>query len=350
MRYELRPETLGERAALWLDAIPLPALEMLVPLVKVRAIMAGVRLGIFECLARGKLDARALAEKASLDPKSLVLLLRVLVAAGYVVSDGERYWLAPAARKSLVNGGRRPLCAYVEFNYAQWQFVEELENTLRVGRGIDFHRTLLHSSVEWRSYQRAMLELCRPACLLAAARVPIRAGARRLLDLGGAHGLLGAAICRAHPPLRSLVLDLPEALPEARALAQQEGIEDVVEHRASGLVDVDFDSSAPLDAILLSNVLHNFSKPQVKGLLRRAYCALPNGGTIAIWEAELPESDSAPNLVRDALALYFRVTSSGPGCSPTRLGRWLSRAGFQRVRSWRSRRAPGWVLLHARRS
>lgn len=348
MRYDLLPESLGDRAALWFDAVPLPAIEMLVPLIKVRAIMAGVRLGVFDCLARGKLSAKELAVHASLDVKSLVLLLRVLVASGYLLSDGERYWLAKPARKNLINGAKHPLSAYVEFNYAQWQFVEELENTLRVGHGIDFHRTLLHSSSEWRSYQRAMLELCRPACQLIAPKLPVRAGAKRLFDLGGAHGLLGAAICRAHPPLRSVVLDLPDAIQEARAIAVEEGIEDVVEHRPSNLVDVEFNEEP--DIVLLSSVLHSFSKAQMKSLLRRVYCALPNGGTVAIWEAELPERHSNPDLVRDALALYLRVTSSGPGCSPDRLARWVSRAGFSRVKAWRSRRAPGWVLVHAQRT
>lgn len=347
MRYELQPETLGERAAFWFDALPLPAIEMVVPLVKVRAIMAAVRLGVFECLTRGKLDADTLADRASLDPKALRLLLRVLVASGYLRSDGQRYWLAAPAKKSLVSGAARPLCAYVEFNYAQWQFVEELENTLRAGRGIDFRRTLLHSTAEWRAYQRAMLELSRPAAPLIAARVPIRRGARRLLELGGAHGLLGAAICRAHPPLRSVVLDVPEAVPEGRLLAEQAGIEDVVEHRAGEILTHDL--SEGWDAVLLTNVLHQLTKAQAKALLRRVYCALPDRGTLAVWELELPEPGTHPDLVRDALALYFRVTSAGPGYSPRRLARWMTRAGFVRTRIWRSRRALGWVLLHARR-
>jgi len=347
MRYEIRPDNLLEQSALWLDVVPLPAVEMLVPLLKVRAIMSGVRLGIFERLAGGKLEATTLAEQSGLDAECLGLLLRVLVGARYLESDGKRFWLAPIARKSLVRGAKNELTAYVEFNYMQWQFLEELESTLRAGHGIDFHRSLMSSSPEWRTYQRAMLQLARPVAPWLGRKVPVPAGARRLLDLGGAHGLLGAAICRAHPPLRSIVFDLPGAVEEARQLAEQEGICDVVEHRAGDILEVDLGSGA--DVVLLSNVLHHFTKTQSAELLDRVHRALVSGGTLAVWELELPDASAKPDLVRDAIALYFRVTSSGIGLSPGRLARWLERARFSRVKSWRSPRAPGWVLVHARR-
>ena len=80
-----------------------------------------------------------------------------------------------------------------------------------------------------------MLETARFDAPVLARHVPVREGATRLLDLGGSHGLMGATLCRKHPPMRSTVLDLAAAIEHARALAAREGIADVVEHRAGDL-------------------------------------------------------------------------------------------------------------------
>ena len=54
---------------------------------------------------------------------------------------------------------------------------------------------------------------------MLARHVPVRKGATRLLDLAGSHGLMGATLCRKHPPMRSTVIDLPAAIEHARRLA-----------------------------------------------------------------------------------------------------------------------------------
>ena len=104
------------------------------------------------------------------------------------------------------------------------------ETLVRTGTGIDFHRTL-RDKRSWCDYQRAMLAMARLDAATIARLVPIRAGATHLLDLAGSHGLLGAKIRRGHPPMRSTVVDLPEAVEEGRALARETGNADSVDHR-----------------------------------------------------------------------------------------------------------------------
>jgi hypothetical protein len=53
-----------------------------------------------------------------------------------------------------------------------------------------------------------------------------------MLDIGGSHGYHSVVICRRHPGLRSVVLDLPQAIRHAAPLLADEGMGDRVVHRA----------------------------------------------------------------------------------------------------------------------
>jgi hypothetical protein len=62
-------------------------------------------------------------------------------------------------------------------------------------------------------------EVARGQAPLVADLVPVKPSAQTLLHIGS-HGLFGACMCRAHPPMRSTVLDLPDAVEQSRQLAQ----------------------------------------------------------------------------------------------------------------------------------
>jgi 2-polyprenyl-3-methyl-5-hydroxy-6-metoxy-1,4-benzoquinol methylase len=347
VRYGIRPDSLGEHLALALQLAPIPVLDLLLPLVQVRALMAAAKLGVFEALREGSRGARDVAEARGLDPESTELLLRVLASSRYVRRRRGVYALTRLARATLLRGAPSELLGYAEHNFAQWRWLESLEATLEGGAGVDFHGRLPADDAAWGAYQRAMLELSRPVARELVRAVPVQVGARVLLDLGGGHGALGAALCRAHPPLRSTVIDLPAALPDCIRLKEAEGWGDVVEHRAGDLAPCEL--GGPADVVLLSNVLHHFTSEARGSLLSRVFRALGPDGTIAIWETEAAEAGASPELARDAIALFFRVTSSAPALSETELLESLARAGFREARVVRPPLLRGRILVHARR-
>jgi 2-polyprenyl-3-methyl-5-hydroxy-6-metoxy-1,4-benzoquinol methylase len=344
MKYGVIPTTLLERLALWTGRVPVPALDLLFGLLKSRAVMAGVRLGVFEALRNGGHRAGDLATRLGLDPECLELLLRVLVLFEYVEPRGTRYRLSRLGRRTMIAGGAMELIGFAEWNYTQWEFIARLEDVIRTGRGLDFHETL-RDPAAWAHYQRAMLERARVEAPVVAARVPVPARARRLLDVAGAHGLLGAAICRRHPPLRSTVLDLPQAIEHARALARAERIDDVVEHRAADVMRDDLGSG--FDVVLLSHILHHVRDPDGRALVARARRALGRGGTAAIWELEAPRHGTKVT-AGDGAALFFRLTSSAGARHGAEYANWLKEAGFTRVRAMRAPLSPGSVLVVGR--
>lgn len=155
--------------------------------------------------------------------------------------------------------------------------------------------------------------------------------------------MLGAAICRRHPPMRSIVLELPAAVDEARAAARKAGVGDVVEHRTGNLLEDEL-PPGEADVVLLANVVHHFSREQAIGALRKVHRSLTRGGTVAVWEFDRPARDAPPELAADASALYFRLTSASQVVPRDEYAAWLREAGFGDVRLNRSVLAPIQVL------
>ena len=202
MQYGAIPTSLVERLALASGLVPVPILDTLFGMLKARVVMAGVSLGVFEGLALESHTAPSLAAALTLDADCLDMLLRCLVYCGYLELHGDRFSLSALGTRSMVDGSPRDLTGFVQWNYTQWQFAGHLEALVRTGEGLDFHHTLT-DPVAWGHYQKAMLETARFDAPVLAKRVPVKRGAARLLDLAGSHGLLGASICRRHPPMRS---------------------------------------------------------------------------------------------------------------------------------------------------
>lgn len=344
MKYGVIPTTLAERFALATGRIPVPLFDAVFSIVKARAVMAGTRLGIFEAMREGSHDAVAVAEQLGLDGDCVELLLRALVLCEYLVQDGQRYRLSKVGRRSLVRGGSRELVGYILWNYTQWKMIESLEDVLRTGKGVDFHRTL-EDPEAWRHYQSGMLELARLDGPVLAKCVPVPKGATRLLDVAGSHGLFGATLCRRHPPMRSSVLELPPAVPHARELARAEGIDDVVEHQEGDFMAGDWGSGH--DVVLLSNVLHHCSPVQIQTVLTHARSALHERGVVAVWEMERPPRGSKVGH-GDGVALFFRLTSSAGAYHGDEYAARLEQSGFRNVRLQRPRMSPGKVLITAR--
>jgi SAM-dependent methyltransferase len=340
LNYGIVPETLAERAALWLGQVPVPMADLVLGPLKARIVMAGVTLGVFEGLRDGSRTAGDLAQALSLDPQALELLIRALVHVKYLEQDGDTFGLSSLGRSTMIAGSARELTSFARWNETQWRFFERLDDLVRTGRGLDIHHTLDDAN-SWSYYQRAMFEAARYDAGALARLVPVPAGAQQLLDLGGSHGLLGAAICRAHPPMRSTVIDLPQAVVHSRIVAHDAGLDDIVNHRPA---DLRIDSLEECDVALLSNVLHHFTAAEMLALLGRVRSVLRPHGTIAIWEFEAP-SPGAPAGGNDLMAFFFRLTSSADMLHATQYADYLVDAGFVRVRILRPLRSPGRVLV-----
>jgi Methylase of polypeptide chain release factors len=117
-----------------------------------------------------------------------------------------------------------------------------------------------------RAFARAMRSIsARPA--RALARLPLLAGRKHFLDVGGGSGIFAVACLKAWPDLSATVLEIPSVCPLAEELAREEGVDNRLQTVAADMFRGPWPAGA--DTILLSQMLHDWRPEQGAELVRR---------------------------------------------------------------------------------
>jgi SAM-dependent methyltransferase len=327
-----------ERIGKALGLLPEPLLDTHVAMLLARAIMEGTRLGVFEALKDASLPAEEVAVRCGCDPQATRKLLDALAGCEYLRWEAGRYSLAPVARKWLLAESPRSVRDKMLWQLWEWGFVEKTGDYVRTGQPLAFHHEM--GPEEWRDYQRAMKAIAVTWVPEAARRTPVPKGARELLDVGGSHGLLSVALCRRHPELRSVILDLPEAIEHAAPLLAEEGMGGRVVHRAGDVLTADLGTEA-WDVILVANLVHHFDDATNRDLAKRIARALRPGGVYVIQELYRPGSPKEGGQIASLLDLYFALTSQAGTWSFAEMAGWQREAGLAPRKPVRFLTAPG---------
>ena len=327
------PESLIERLALGLNLVPRPLVETLPTLLVTRSLLAAARFGIPQALAEGPLRAEEVAARCGTDPRATRVLLDTLVSLGYL---SEGYELTGDGRRWLL-----PLHDSLLYRYLEWDWIARLEDFVKTGRTLDIHGEM--TAEQWALYQRGMADVARQGVPEQARRIPVPEGARDLLDVGGSHGLLSVELCRRHPGLRAVVLDLPEAIEHAAPILEKEGLGDRIAHRAGNVLKDDLGVES-WDVVLLSNLAHHFDDATNRELSKRIARSLRPGGVFAIVEIYRRKSPTEGGQIGALFDLYFALTSQSGTWSFEEMASWQRDAGLKPRRPVRLRRSPGFGI------
>jgi SAM-dependent methyltransferase len=330
------PRGLLQRIALLLDLGPTPAVQAFFPMMSARAVMAGVRLGIHAELVAGPLPSSELARRRGLDPQAALLLLEALETLGHVRRRGDRYALTRAARRWLDPASPEYVGGFIELNFLQWEWWSQLEPSLLGKRPPDLH-TRPATDPAWRTYVQAMFELARLSAPEVSRHVRLPRGAKRLLDLGGAHGWFAADLCRRHAGLQAEVIDLPGSAAAGREIIAAAGLSDRVRHVDGDVLEAELGTG--FDAALCFQLLHHLDPDRARGLLRRVAAAVRPGGTLAVLEFLLEPRGRLPGFAA-LVGLHYHLTSGTAAYRRSDLVEWIAAAGFHHIRFVTLRRMP----------
>lgn len=346
MKFGPIPENLPERLALALGLVPLPLAQSLPTLLMTRALMAGARFGLFQALADGPRTAEEVAGRCGTDPRATRILLDTLVSLEHLRLSGKRYGLTAGARRWLLPGSPQSLHESLLYRYLEWDWIARLDGLIEKGEILDMHSGM--TSEQWALYQGGMASVARLGTPELARRLPVPPGARDLLDIGGSHGLFSAALCRRHPGLRSVILDLPSAIEHAAPILAREGLGDRVVHRPGDALTEDLGEET-YDVVLLASLAHHFDDAQNRGLARRVARALRPGGIFAIHEILRRDSPADGDQIGALFDLYFHLTSASGTWSFAEMAEWQRAAGLRPRKPMRLRRTPGFGVQVASR-
>jgi predicted O-methyltransferase YrrM len=286
---------------------------------------------LFGRLARSPRTRAELAAELGLADRPAVVLMTALRAMGLLtVGEDGRLALTPLAREHLLPGAPFDVGDYVGLaaqSPGVLAMVERLHTNrpaVSEGSGTAFiYREGIASAMEQaesaRHFTLALAGRARNVAPYLAERVPLN-GARRLVDVGGGTGIYSIALLQGNPGLRAVVLDRPEVLKIAAELAQSYGVGDRLTCVPGDMFRDPIPAGA--DAVLLSNVLHDWDVPECRALIARAAAALAPGGRLLIHDVFLNDDLGGPLPIALYSAALFAVTE-GRAYSAAEYSAWL---------------------------
>jgi predicted O-methyltransferase YrrM len=295
----------------------------------------------FDLFGRLAKQSRTLAElqtDLSLAERPAIVLTTALRAMQLLEKDAAgRFCLTSIAAEHLVLGEEFDVGSYLSLAATSPGVVEMVER-LRTNRpaglsgdeaGAAFiYRDGLKSAMEQTQlaehFTLALSGRAKNVAPVLAEKIPLH-GAKTLLDVGGGTGLYGIAFLRANPNLRAIVFDRPEVLKTAERFAADYCVTDRVQLLPG---DMFADSLPNADAILLSNILHDWDVTECQTLVDRCAAALNPGGRLIIHDVLLNDELDGPLPIALYSAALFTFTE-GRAYSAMEYNHWLAHAGLQ---------------------
>jgi hypothetical protein len=312
------PPTTDDRQIwdLWLSQYELPL------------VLAADELDVFGILAERAATVAEMQQRLAIPMRSALALLGGLAAGGFLIKHDARFHLTDVARTYLLKS-------------SEFYWVPML-NGVRVA---DSTRTLLdalhtenlgpddRTTRRWEHGEMSLEDAQASNHRFHSHSMPAAVGlarnndfndVHRLLDVAGGSGCYSIQLALRHPHLRCTVADLPAVVADTRQYIERYGCADRVDTLGFNMFDDAWPSG--YDAILFSNVFHDWDPRRIDDLTRHSFDALASGGRIFLHEMLFDDSTTGPKPA--ALFSIMMLNTRGKQFSFLELAEVLGRAGF----------------------
>ena len=299
-----------------------------------RALHLAAKLGVADLLAAGPRSAGELAAQTGTDAAALRRVLRLLVSVGvFTEADDGAFATTPLgdAMRSDVPGSARALVMLFAGIGIQdsWR---ELEYCVRTGQPA-FRKhspdgdAFSNMDAEQQAVFDAAMATFAPQTAAAIAAAYDFSQFGTVVDVGGGNGALLIGILGAHPRLRGIVFDRPQASDGARRKLAESGLAARCE-----VVAGDFFVSVPAgaDAYLLKHVIHDWNDEQATRILRNCRRAMRPEARLLVAEGVYPPrvDTSLPSRGAAANDVNMLVVAGGRQRSEEEFRSLYDAAGF----------------------
>lgn len=300
-----------------------------------RAIYIAAKLGIADHLHDQPKSAEELAAVTGVHAPSLYRVLRALASVGVFAQDNDnRFRLTPLSEtlRTDVRGSLRAF-AIVELGEEHYPAWGELLRSVKTGGvafdhvfGVPIWEYFARHPENAKTFDDAMTEMTLAVNNAVLSSYDF-SSIVKIVDVGGGHGSLTAAILKSNPGMKGVLFDLPPVIEGARARIEAEGIADRCE-----LVGGDFFESVPRggDAYILKWIIHDWDDERAVAILRNCHRAMIENGKLLLVEAVVPPG-SEPHLSK-FMDLNMLVMTGGRERTEEEYRLLLKAAGFRLTR------------------
>ncbi len=341
----LRPNFIERLLIRW-GMIPGPLIDMGLPSFIASAMIGAGEIELFQELDDSPGTLEQLASRTGTDRRALKNLLRTLQPVGYVEENNGKYALTDYARKTV------PVDTFTKMvPMLKEQMVNNITNVEQALREAPEEGVFGWEKVKGgelgQSYQELMRWLASGTVEEVCKKLKLPKGGKRMLDVGGSHGLYCVEMCRKYPGLEATVLDWPIGIENAKETLRKET--DV-----AGRIDTleaDFHEDPfpeGYDLAFLGNIIHGNSPGQNKHIFRKLGDSTTGRGTVGIVDQF--DNLSGSRFTRSVAALLgwnLFLFSNGRAYEIEQVKSWLREAGFADTKVKSLRKSPGFTLLIA---
>jgi hypothetical protein len=297
-----------------------------------QAVGTAARLGVPDQLAHRPRQSSEVAKAVGADPQALFRLMRMLASIGVFTMDQQgRFGLTPLGDtlRSDVPGSVKNF-AVAETAPGHWQPWGQMYEAIKTGEpmcksalGMELWDWYSKNPEEGDYFNGAMGDLSA-AVSDEVIRVYDFADFQKVIDVGGAHGILLAAILKANPKMRGILFDLPRVTATAGESLKTKGIGQRCE-----VVTGDFFESVPpgADMHVLKQIIHDWSDGECTTILRNCHQALKPNGKLLLVEMVIPP-DNSPSMAQ-AMDLNMLVLLTGRERTESEYRDLLAAGGFK---------------------
>jgi len=258
-----------------------------------QALYVAAKLGIADLLKDGAKQCDELARANQVDARSLYRVMRALASVSVFVEVSDRcFGLTPMAEclRSDVPGSLRSL-ATMGGEGLFWRPWGDILQSVKTGEpafdrtfGMGLFEALRQNPGVADIFNEAMTGWSAQSALAVTSAYDFSA-VHTLVDVGGGHGLLSAAILAANPRMRAVLFDAPAVINGAKEKIQAAGLSDRCK-----AVEGDFFAAVPGggDAYILKHIIHDWDDERAVTILTNCLHAMGKNGKLLVVEMVIP--------------------------------------------------------------
>lgn len=322
--------TAVEKMLLKKGVIPQPLFDSSVSHGLSQVLIAAVKTGVTDELSDTFQPVGELTGKTNLNEQALTLTLDCLEALGYVAKKRDAYAFTKNGKKFLSKDSPENIRHYVLFSGMEGRAFENLEDVLRAGSGPKDNLTNF-TGEEWRLFTLAMMDIARTTAEPVSGKIPVPSGSKKLLDLGGSHGLYSIWQCKRHPGLKAEILDAEEVREYADQCIGEHHMQDRISFIAGDFMSMEWDKD--YDLIFAFNIIHGMTEEANRRLFQKAARSLNPNGIFVIFDQikDMKGKSRLAQAISSFMGINLYLHTGGRTYSSAELTQILRENGFASV-------------------